>query len=106
MTYGTHSQDPFPSRLLAIEWTMQKGHLQPRWAITEQPRPYRPGWLKWAGNLKGVATPTAVYSAAKDRVRCFYFEFLGKLCWPIKLFSKAITIRQRFGQLLQKKSTL
>jgi hypothetical protein len=81
---GTHSEPTVGS--LALRWTLEMGHPQPRWAMTKHARPYRLSWLNWASSLESGIPSTAAYRVATYGVRSLYLQFFGKLCCLVRSF--------------------
>jgi len=91
MAYGKQSQHALFPGSLAIQWSLEMGHLQPRWAVTRQPKPYRVGWLGRPGNA--IATePAAAYALGRTQARKLWAGLLDQLCWFMQLFSQAAAV--------------
>jgi len=71
---------------LAIRWSLEMGHLQPRWALTKHARPYRLTWLKRPNGLESRIPQTAAYRVATYGARSLYLQFVGKLCGLLRSF--------------------
>jgi hypothetical protein len=66
MAYGKQSQRTPSPGSLAIQWSPEIGHPQPRWATTRQLKPSRAGW-PWLAENATAAKPAAVYAQGRKR---------------------------------------
>lgn len=85
MAHETHSERAL-STGLAIQWSLEEGYPQLRWAKTKQLKPYRPSWVRWVGNWEGATPRTAIYRSARNGVWTFCFEFLSRVFCLSRLF--------------------
>jgi len=86
MAYTTQSQPALPTGSLAIQWSLEMGRLQPRWAITRQPKSYRSTWLRRAG-MAIVTEPATARAQGRKPTHPLWTSFAASLCWLTRLFS-------------------
>jgi hypothetical protein len=91
MAYGKQSQRTPSPGSLTIQWSLEIGHLQPRWATTRQLKPLRAGW-PWLAENANAAKLAAVYAQGRKRAGKLWMGLAGKPYWFMRLFSWATSV--------------